>query len=471
MPAARVLAALVMAGVLALPSTPAGAHPSDQVFQVNQYAGLTFAPDRVGVVAVLNTAELVTQQDRRSVDADHDGTVTGAERARHRDAACQRLAAEFDVNVDGARLTWTVTSGDYRYEDTASGLPHARLTCQLSAPTRLSGPATVTIANRHRLDQPGWRELTANGDGVRLVDSRVPRSSVSDELRAIPPADALVLDVRTATVRVEPGADEPAADQLAPPPAGTPDAAVNLSWAQHRFEGLARGPLTPLLAVAVVLLAVLLGAGHAALPGHGKTVLAAYLAGRRGRKRDALAIGAIVTASHTGAVLVVGAVLSTSTAFAGDRLLRLLGIASGLLIVAVGAGMLVATVRHRAAHQHGDHHHHHRPAGRLGLAGIGVAGGLVPSPSALVVLLASVGTGRALLGVLLVLAYGLGMAGTLTAAGLLLLAVQRRVEVARTRPARLLARVRAAAPSAWPLTTAAVVLIVGAGLAVRAGFA
>lgn len=333
----------------------------------------------------------------------------------------------------------------------------------------------MTIANRHRLDQPGWRELTAAGDGVRLVDSRLPQHSVSDELRAIPPADALVVDVRTATVRVEPGTGTTGAPGTAAGTAPTGPVAATTTWAEREFEKLAGGRLTPLLAILAVLVAALLGAGHAALPGHGKTVLAAYLAGRRGRKRDALAIGATVTLSHTGAVLVVGALLSMSTAFAGNRLLGYLGMASGLLIVAVGTGMLVAAVRHPHPHRHPHGHHHDHDHGRptrwLGLAGIGVAGGLVPSPSALVVLLASVGTGRAAVGVLLVLAYGLGMASTLTAAGLLLLAIQRRISIAGPRPARLLTRLAAAAPAALPLTTSAVVVLVGAGMAVRAAAA
>src|SRR5439155_7194994 len=140
-----------------------------------------------------------------------------------------------------------------------------------------------------------------------------------------------------------------------------------------------------------VLLAVLLGAGHAALPGHGKTVLAAYLAGRRGRPRGAVAVGALVTLTHTGAVLVVGLLLSVSTTLAGDRLLGYLGLASGLLIVAVGGWMLVQSRRTHRHHHHHDHHHH----GKLSLAGIGLAGGLVPNPSALVVLLGAIGLGRA----------------------------------------------------------------------------
>jgi ABC-type nickel/cobalt efflux system permease component RcnA len=95
---------------------------------------------------------------------------------------------------------------------------------------------------------------------------------------------------------------------------------------------------------------------------------------------------------------------------------------------------------------------------------MGVAGGLVPSPSALVVLLAAVGLGRAVFGVVLVIAYGLGMAVTLTAAGLLLLAVQRRI----TRPGGRLARLGATIPAIAPLATAALVVVVGIGLTIRA---
>src|SRR5205814_1687831 len=135
----------------------------------------------------------------------------------------------------------------------------------------------------------------------------------------------------------------------------------------------------------------------------------------------------------TGAVLVVGLLLSVSTALAGDRLLAYLSLASGVLIVAVGGWMLVKSLRHAHAHRHHHHHHHdHDHAhGTWSLAGIGLAGGLVPSPSALVVLLGAIGLGRAGFGVLLVLAYGLGMAGTLVGAGLLLLAVLLRIARAR----------------------------------------
>jgi nickel/cobalt exporter len=110
----------------------------------------------------------------------------------------------------------------------------------------------------------------------------------------------------------------------------------------------------------------------------------------------------------------------------------------------------------------------------MGLAGIGIAGGLVPSPSALIVLLAAIGLGRAGYGILLVVVYGAGMALTLTGAGLLLLAMQRRLadRAAQGRDqgglAARLSRLAARLNAATPAATASLVLLVGAGLAARA---
>jgi ABC-type nickel/cobalt efflux system permease component RcnA len=387
----------------------------------------------------------------------------------------------------------------------------------------------------------GWRELTATADGVRLPTSPLPVSSISAELTSYP-KDLLTSapDVRTATLHTEGAGDaSPAAA------AGGGIVTAGPDWlmtAQRKVESVVGGHLSPLVIAAAFLLALLLGAGHAALPGHGKTVMAAYFAGRRGSMRDALAVGGTVTLAHTGGVLLVGLLLSTSTALAGERLLAWLGAASGALVVAVGVTMLVAALKSRrrsraaaqthahtththahaththsephahALHDHGPHDHveahthepsaqdeshahsgthshghaththahdsetaghhhhhthghHHRPGGRFGLAGIGLAGGLVPSPSALVVLLGAIGLGRAGLGVLLVLAYGIGMAATLTAVGLLLVVAQRKLGDRLSRPfARFSARVAAGAPTA----TAALVVLVGLGMGARA---
>jgi nickel/cobalt exporter len=479
--------------VLLWPGGRASAHPLGN-FSVNQYEGLTLRPDRVEVAAVVDAAEIPTMQDRSIVDTNHDGMTDDPERAAYAAATCRELAAGFTAKAGHDRLKWTVTAPAFEYVPGTTGLPTSRLTCSLTAPARLAAQATlsVSVENRFRTDRVGWREMTAVGDGVRLVDSPLPNHSVSNELRGYP-ADLLSsqLDVRSATLRVAPGAGGATGATFAKPLA-TGDAPTRwLAAADRRFQRLAAGRhLTPIVAILAILAAILLGAGHAALPGHGKTVLAAYLAGKQGRPRDALVVGATVTMTHTGGVLVIGLLLSTSSMLAGDRLLGYLGLVSGLLVTVVGVGMLVGALRrrnrpHTHSHSHShthdhshdhshdhDHSHRHGPdrPSRLSLAGIGLAGGLVPSPSALVVLLGAIGLGRAGFGVLLVLGYGLGMAGALIGAGLLLVVVQRRVAAAESwsRLARRFVPITARIPAATATLTAGLVVIVGLGLAVRA---
>ncbi|WP_218617319.1 hypothetical protein [Cryptosporangium aurantiacum] len=500
--------------VLVWSASPAEAHPLGN-FSVNQLESLTLSPERVDVRAVVDSAELPTLQEKPAVDRDGDGTPSAAERATYARTSCAALARDFRVRVDGTRVPWTVSSAAFEYVPGSAGLVTSRLTCALTGPASLGSPAAVDVRNTYRTDRVGWREITAVGRGVGLVDAPIPAADVSDGLRAYP-EDLLSspLDVRSASFRVRPGS---ASTGTAATPAIT-DGSVFARWtaaADATLQSmLGRSELTPAVGVLAVLLALALGAGHAALPGHGKTVMAAYLAGRRGRRRDALIVGGTVTLTHTGGVLVLGLVLTTVAGLVGETVLGYLGVASGIVVAAVGIGMLVSARRHRAghglfhghghshehAHSHGhghahgaehshgagpshegdssheaDHSHegehshgvghthsHPHRASRAGLIGIGIAGGLVPSPSALVILLGAIGLGRTAFGVLLVLGYGLGMAGALTAAGLALIVVQDRW---RWRPfPRLTARWSAAAP----LATAGMVLLVGLGLAGRA---
>jgi ABC-type nickel/cobalt efflux system permease component RcnA len=240
--------------------------------------------------------------------------------------------------------------------------------------------------------------------------------------------------------------------------------------------------LSPGFALVALLLAVGLGAAHALAPGHGKTVMAAYLVGLRGTLRQAATIGATVTLTHTAGVLLLGLVLTTSRAVASERVYPWLGLGSGLLLAGVGIGLLV---RARPGHGHGhphphehpdadhphphDHDHHHgavlgagQPLGWRGLVALGLAGGLVPSPSAVVVLLGGIALGQAWFGVALVLAYGLGMAATLTGVGLLLAHLRTRMDRRLRVPAgSVLGRIGRLLPA----VTASVIVLVGLGLA------
>lgn len=455
------LAALGIAGVivLALPARSASAHPLGN-FSVNQALALDLYPNRVEVAAVVDLAELPTLQERAALATEGP--------AGYNTRVCEALAHDVTMRVNGRRLAWTVRPTGFEYRPGSAGLHTTRLTCALRADAALSAASTVDVTNAYRADRIGWRELTATGHGVHPVSPSIPARSITDGLRSYP-TDLLgsPLDQRSARLRVEPGDG---------PVAAAPNSHVNrgdpvsrwIASADRSLERLVGNRLTPLIGVLGVVLALALGAGHAALPGHGKTVMAAYLAGKHGRPRDALVVGATVTLTHTGGVLVLGLLLTTAAGLAGEVVLGWLGLASGALVAVVGTAMLVGAIRRRAPerHHHHDHHDHHHehltgPGRRLGLVGMGVAGGLVPSPSALVVLLGAIGLGRTWFGVLLVAAYGIGMAGTLTAAGLLLIRLRNRFPA---RPGRALARLARLVPTG----SAVLVLCVGLGLAGRA---
>ena len=482
------LAALGAIGIaLALPARPALAQPAHPLgnFSVNQSIGLKLSPDRVAVTAIVDLAELPTLQERPAVDANGDGKVGAAESAAYNTRICRAMAGAVALRVDGDRVRWSVRPAGFEYRPGSAGLHTSRISCAFDAAADLTRRAVVDVVNGYRADRIGWREITAAGHGVHIVNPPVPARSVSGSLRSYPTGLlGSPLDQRSARLQVEPG-DGPSAGAAIHVNRGDPVSRW-VAEADRTLERLVGGHLTPFVGVLAVLLALTLGAAHAALPGHGKTVMAAYIAGRRGRPRDAFTVGAIVTLTHTGGVLVMGLLLTATASLAGEVVLSWLGIASGVLVAAVGAAMLAGVLRSRVpaydhhhghshdhdhhghSHDHGHHGHSHshpsHQARRLSLVGMGIAGGLVPSPSALIVLLGAVGLGRTAFGVLLVLAYGVGMAAMLTAAGLVLVRVRDRWT---SRPRRTLARLAALAPTG----TAALVLCVGLGLAGRAALA
>jgi ABC-type nickel/cobalt efflux system permease component RcnA len=229
--------------------------------------------------------------------------------------------------------------------------------------------------------------------------------------------------------------------------------------------------------VLALFVALGLGALHALAPGHGKTIMAAQAAGQgRRSRREALALGLTVTATHTAGVLALGLLVASGSAVASPALFPWLGAACGAIVALAGLTLLRRALRNRRDHHHhhhhhghghghghGHHHHHHAPARRRNVLLMGLAGGLMPSPSAVVVLLGASALGHAWFGLLLVLAYGAGLALTLVTIGVLVTGTGRML--ARRLPA-IGERVRAA-PALLPAGTAALVILLGLGLAAR----
>ncbi len=450
----RALVAVISALLISIAAIPgAQAHPLGN-FSLNHHDELRLSAGHIEDTAVVDSAEIPTAQDREKTDVNDDDNVSQAEAAARARQRCARLAEVSRVTVERRRSDWRVRSSRLEYGKGTAGLPIARLTCHLHTDADLSGPTDVTFVSGADRTRTGWKEIVATaGNGVRLAASSAPERSTSAGLRRYPSAGAdEPLNQTTATVSTRPGPDgRPSSEADGAAPGARPSVAAGASL----FPSLEREltalttdrDLTLPVGLLGILLTVVLGAGHAALPGHAKLAVAACLARRSGGVRAALTIGATVTATHTTGVLIVGLVLTLSGGLLGEQLLGWLGTISGLLIAAIGTWLVIAAVRTLKTgssptnRHHGHHHHphdhththshshshprarkdaHHTPLRLPSLLGVGLAGGLVPSPSALVVLLGALSLSRTFFGVLLVLGYGFGMAVTLTAAGLLL---------------------------------------------------
>jgi ABC-type nickel/cobalt efflux system permease component RcnA len=503
---------------------PASAHPLGN-FTTNTATVLAVEPEAVRLDVVVDRAEIPTRQVFPTLD-DRTGTL-GQDVAPVALAECEQVRDGVDLRIGGAPAPVTLVASELAFLPGAAGLRTARLTCALRTTTPL--PDLVGSRVDYRLDThtdlSGWREVTALGDGVDLAASDVPSRSTSDALRAYP-EDQLdaPLDVRSATLEVERGSGvvTGVGSLLGGGPA--PELARGVDrWTQAFTDLVARDRITaPFLALAIAT-SLVLGAAHAFAPGHGKSLMAAYLLGRRGALRDAVVVGVSVTVTHTAGVLLLGLVLTAVGLSSPERVYPWLGLVSGLLLLGIGAA-LVHTARHRAAtatvparqhsgvlvvagpspaqgpghlheheheHSHHDDHDHvhdhpvapephshglfshtHAPAtgvgGVRGLLAVGFAGGLVPSPSALVVLLGGIALGRAWLGVGLVVAYGVGMALALVGTGLVLVRARDRIDRLLRRPGAGRLTAVAAVLGRLPVLTAWLVVVVGVLLTGRA---
>ncbi len=332
-------------------------------------------------------------------------------------------------------------------------------------------------------DRVGWKAIVAEpGEGTR-VRTNAPSGDPTGGLRRYP-QDLLnsPLDRRAATFAVEPGDGSLVAPRREGGGTTTTRDGSGGGFAAL-FDDAAAGQGVLLL---LLLAAFGWGALHALSPGHGKAMVAAYLIGTRGTPRHAVVLGATVTVTHTLGVFALGLVtLLLSQYILPEDLYPWLTLVSGLLVVVIGAGVLRARMRwaresgggsgpsaEAALHSHGpgthvhhhdhdhDHHHDHENAvTRRSLLGMGAAAGLIPCPSALVVLLGAIAQHEVGLGMLLIVAFSLGLAATLTALGLLVVYGRR-----------LLPRVRldGRLATALPSVSALVIVAVGCVLTVQA---
>jgi len=431
-------------------TAPAAAHPLGN-FTINRWARLEPTAGLVRITYVLDIAEIPTFQDRGAISADPVGF------ARTRAADISRT---LDVRVDGSgNLPLEVKDVRLDQPKGAGGLRTTRIGViyEASVPEAERGSShQLSVLDRSEPDRLGWREIILGPtEGTSFGAATVTSKDPSDQLRRYP-KDRLSSppDVRRATTTYTVGTTPAAARPLeGPGAAGSSDRLGKLLTAADPGAFAIIG----LLAVAF-----LIGCGHALAPGHGKTIMAAYLVGTRGRPLDAVFLGLIVSAMHTTSVLVLGVLLyRLDQSFAIDRIYPVLTLLSGFVVVLFGAWLATTRLRrlrreagepdrdhdhdhdHDHGHDHGHGSHNHGPGGhthelpegvaplsRRGLVLLASSGGVVPSPSAVIVLVSALTLGRLGLGLSLIVAFSFGLAATLSAVGLALV-YGRRVADAR----------------------------------------
>lgn len=328
-------------------ASAAAAHPLGN-FTVNYHTGLSLHPDRIDAEVVVDRAEISTLQEKGRVDDNHGGVISSGEARAYARASCPALGRQLHATVQGAAVDWAAVSSGLTYERGEAGLKTSRLTCAYTTAADLSRPADIGIRTAYDTQRIGWREMTVQGHGIRVTGTDLPSVSPTDELRHYPrdPA-ASPLNQRTARLHAAPGKSaEASPGRTALPGSGWFSQVLGKTSAV--FDSLVGSrELTVPVGLLALLLALVLGASHAVLPGHGKTMMASYLAGRRGTRRDAVTVGATVTLTHTAGVLVLGLALPAATHLAGETVLTWLGAASGLIVTGIGLWLLTSALRNK----------------------------------------------------------------------------------------------------------------------------
>jgi ABC-type nickel/cobalt efflux system permease component RcnA len=497
------------------------AHPMGN-FSINHYSGIRVEKGLVEVRYIIDLAEIPTYQEIQNA-----GII-----ARLGDATLppylKQQAAAWDkglrLEVDGQAVRLDAVSESVIFPPGAGGLPTMKIGVVYRGVVRDTGEKRHLRYTDSNFDgHAGWKEIVVTlGKGVMLVgpqqfqiDRSAQLTDYPTNLLNSPPQDLEAefdysmeavpvvvtsvspvlpkekMEPEKAQAAIAPSSPavhptelaQKAADpvlQLAPNKQATP---------RNRFtELMARPEMGFWFLLTAAFLAAGLGAAHALEPGHGKTIVAAYLVGSRGRTRHAVGLGLLVTAAHTAGVYALGAVVLYASKYViPERIYPWLSIFSGM-VIAVLAGYLllrawtgVEEPEHEAGVMHSHWYSKRRDRSEVDAAAVvsteviagtkktvplkqllllGITGGIIPCPAALVVLLSAVSLHRVGLGLFLIVAFSLGLATVLITIG-----------IAMVKARSLLSRWKTDSPvmKKWlPMASASAMLIAGLAIATTA---
>jgi ABC-type nickel/cobalt efflux system permease component RcnA len=525
-------------------------------FTVNQFAGVKVGKQHVHVHFVVVMGQVPALKALHKADKNHDGVTSQAERDAYLKHLAPSFARNLIVRANDQRVALHLASLDTSLPSEATGFSlrlDARYAGKLPSPVH-GYVAHLHFHNANYLNRIGWHEVVVKPvAGIHIFNTNAVSTSMTQGLSVnpekLPPGGPLnersvhmaftvgPVPAGAAMLHARKGYPAAARTQVVSGPGTNKQKQGWLGWLSQHFilgatsmsntasTGTAGTWLTrstkelmdmispehtpaPGVALLALLVALMLGAVHAFSPGHGKTVVGAYLVGSRGTPRHAAFLGLTVTITHTAGVFALGfAAIVASQYIVPGKLFPILSLVSGLLVVVIGATLLVNRLRamrgqgdeHAHHHHHSfelnqdhfngmadglesghTHHHHldhhahegvhshahfasqdpefvvtasdavpthehlgahgeiwhshggkmhsHLPPGAAGeritwksLLALGISGGLVPCPSAMVILLAAIAIHRTAFGMILVVAFSIGLAAALTAVGMVFL--------------------------------------------------
>lgn len=485
------------------------AHPMGN-FSINHYAKLRVGAGSIEVRYLIDMAEIPTFQAMRQFGI--PSTTDDLSVSRYLSMEEKLLKKGLVLEIDGRQLQLKTTASQVKFADGAGGLPIMKIELTLSGAIPLAGAAQhLSYRDDNFPERAGWKEIVLDGNGVEVLHSSAPSTDrsleltnySSDPLNSPPQLVSASLDFKASPVVTQTNS-RPAATTKKPltapresaivgelpranapvlPPSAVPKTSAHpQNTPRSRFTKLisTQTRLSPWVLLMAALIAASLGALHALEPGHGKTLVAAYLIGSRGTGRHAVFLGLIVTASHTAGVFLLGvATLYASRYIVPEQLYPWLGAISGVSVAGLGVFIFLRHLTGETgehAHVSGKSHSHwffsvkrtennrqaavseaplERALSLRELCMLGITGGIVPCPAALVVLLSAFSLHRIGFGLFLITAFSFGLAAVLVIVGLTMVYAKRAI----SRRARFGGAVRY-----LPLLSSAVMVAVGVGI-------
>jgi len=510
----KLLFRLASAFALILAPVYVSAHPMGN-FSINHYSGITLRRDSLELRYIIDMAEIPTFQELQAagIKADpQDPRISG-----YLGAKADEFWRGITLKLDGKPMELECAERQVIFPPGAGGLPTMKFgfTCRAQLSRLKSGPHRLEYRDDNFQERAGWKEVVVTADPeLQLAasspsqDRRGGLSNYPTDLINSPPQDLSASATFTMTAPIvafhntspaakavpfaKANASEvtPASQDLyvaAGPAASTVGVASKPLVAN--VQGTPRSAFTQLITaqnlslwflIGAAFMAMGLGALHALEPGHGKTLVAAYLVGSRGTAWHAVALGTIVTIAHTAGVYALGAVtLYASPYVLPEKLYPWLGVVSGLIILGLGVLLFLRRWAGGDPSLNEDHKHWYdgisspnsavritpdgaaairvpQPVSTRQLLILGIMGGIVPCPAALVVLLSAVALHRIALGFFLIVAFSFGLAAVLIGIGLLMVHAGRFVS--RWNPDSQMVRRH------LPLVSAAFITIIGVAL-------